>query len=260
MKIVTHDGTFHADEISGISMLSHYGYASAIERKGHVSSEELNDPDVIILDVGRVYDPVLRNFDHHQDSELPASNVLIADWLVKEGKMSKVVRGYLDKFLAYVSNVDRGVISGGGMAASFNAIIKAFNAANPSKNDVAFNKALHVGKEIMAAQIAIGERVEQDIERWKDLVLLGEGQHKVAVQESAEQIAGWNALAQEDGVIFLVMPNARGGWQLLSRDSQQFPIIPDLKQIFLHNAAFLAVYNEKQEAIDHALIMAVAMG
>jgi uncharacterized UPF0160 family protein len=64
MKIVTHSGRFHADEIFSCAALS-------ILNKGDVEIVRSRDPEVwatsdMAVDVGGVYDPGKGRFDHHQ--------------------------------------------------------------------------------------------------------------------------------------------------------------------------------------------------
>lgn len=64
--IATHDGTFHADEVLGCTMLSRY--TKEFENAKIVRSRDpkvLNTAD-LVLDVGGEYNPTTCRFDHHQ--------------------------------------------------------------------------------------------------------------------------------------------------------------------------------------------------
>jgi len=66
MRIVTHAGPAHRDEFIAISLLLFEKNPIAkIERK-NPTEEELQDPNVYVVDVGKKYEPELNNFDHHQ--------------------------------------------------------------------------------------------------------------------------------------------------------------------------------------------------
>ena len=61
----THDGTFHADEVTACALLCLFGL---IEVDKIVRTR---DPEVLarcqyVCDVGGVYDPKIKRFDHHQ--------------------------------------------------------------------------------------------------------------------------------------------------------------------------------------------------
>jgi uncharacterized UPF0160 family protein len=64
-SVGTHDGTFHADEVTACALLLTFGL---VDRERIVRSR---DPKVLeeceyVCDVGGIYDPALRRFDHHQ--------------------------------------------------------------------------------------------------------------------------------------------------------------------------------------------------
>jgi hypothetical protein len=80
--IITHPGGAHFDELLAISLIT--ASYKDIEFKIHrrkPTREELNNPEIWVVDVGNRFQPELKNFDHHQDLNLCASFVLIADFL-----------------------------------------------------------------------------------------------------------------------------------------------------------------------------------
>lgn len=63
--IVTHKGAAHRDDfLSTCIALAHYGLMPVYRRD--VTKEELEDPEVLVLDTGEKYEPEKLNFDHHQ--------------------------------------------------------------------------------------------------------------------------------------------------------------------------------------------------
>ena len=86
MKILTHSGMAHFDEICAISVVLAKNSTKAhyIERR-EPSELELQDPNVWCIDVGGRYEPALHNFDHHQDIYLPASFVQVVDYFNLDG-------------------------------------------------------------------------------------------------------------------------------------------------------------------------------
>jgi hypothetical protein len=66
MKIITHPGQAHRDEfIACALLLAHCPEADSVERR-EPTPEELDDPEVMVVDVGGQHDPLKSNFDHHQ--------------------------------------------------------------------------------------------------------------------------------------------------------------------------------------------------
>lgn len=81
-KIVTHNGHAHFDEFLAISLVlaRHEDTHFYIERRDP-KKEELENPDIWVIDIGDRHEPHLKNFDHHQDLNLPASFVQVAEYL-----------------------------------------------------------------------------------------------------------------------------------------------------------------------------------
>lgn len=73
MKIVTHNGDFHSDELLAVAALRiHYG-------REQCDIVRTRDPEVVtsgdvVVDVGYVYDPETKRFDHHQKEGAGAHN------------------------------------------------------------------------------------------------------------------------------------------------------------------------------------------
>lgn len=80
MKIITHGGTSHRDELiaCSIALVLDPGINIIERRAGKITDKEYEDPETYIIDVGRRYEPDLNNFDHHQDKGLPCSMRLVA--------------------------------------------------------------------------------------------------------------------------------------------------------------------------------------
>jgi uncharacterized UPF0160 family protein len=66
--LCTHSDTFHCDEVMAASMLLNlYRDIQIVRTRDPVKLEAYrNDPNVIVIDVGQVYDPALHCYDHHQ--------------------------------------------------------------------------------------------------------------------------------------------------------------------------------------------------
>ncbi len=77
--VVTHDTAFHADEVIAVALLRQAGFQFEITRTRDpkILGEAIADNNILVLDVGGVYDPAMLNFDHHQalDTQLILPNV-----------------------------------------------------------------------------------------------------------------------------------------------------------------------------------------
>ena len=101
----THDGSFHADEVTACSLLLLFG---RIDRDQIVRTR---DPDLLnrcdyVCDVGGIYDPKQRRFDHHQiNYQGPLSSAgMILLYLKEEGTISPSLYDMLNRTL--VQGVD----------------------------------------------------------------------------------------------------------------------------------------------------------
>lgn len=68
MKILTHNGVWHADEVTAIAIILMAFPDSEIERTRDAGrlAEALADPNTIVVDVGHEHSAERNNFDHHQ--------------------------------------------------------------------------------------------------------------------------------------------------------------------------------------------------
>ncbi|XP_055933485.1 MYG1 exonuclease-like isoform X1 [Argiope bruennichi] len=85
VKIGTHNGTFHCDEVLACSLLKHakpeYKNAEIVRSR---NMDILNEC-VIVVDVGAVYEPSCHRYDHHQRSFNHTMNTLNSEypWTIK---------------------------------------------------------------------------------------------------------------------------------------------------------------------------------
>ena len=62
--IITHPGGAHKDDFLACSVLLSNHSVSIFRRDP--TEQELEDPEVAVVDIGHQHDPQLNNFDHHQ--------------------------------------------------------------------------------------------------------------------------------------------------------------------------------------------------
>lgn len=107
MKAITHAGDAHADEFIALAIIvaataNGENSIDTIARRDP-TQEELDDPDVWVVDVGGVYDPAKRNFDHHG---VPGTEGRCAFDLVLEHFQRQVVAAAASPWLAFKSSLD----------------------------------------------------------------------------------------------------------------------------------------------------------
>lgn len=109
-EIVTHSGQFHTDELMAISLLARFHFKKDVTdlkivrtRDPKILEAANQSKDVFILDVGRLHNPDMLCFDHHQSDpnlvwtddskiyqdKLPKKSAcgLIFDWLLKTNQL-----------------------------------------------------------------------------------------------------------------------------------------------------------------------------
>lgn len=125
MKIVTHDGTFHIDEVFAIALLKKF-VKKNIEvirtRDEIVLNKSKEDKNIFVVDVGGEFNFSMRNFDHHQrefdkrwaDGGLYSSCGLIWNFLKKKGYLkkynNKTIKNVEEKLIKKIDSHDNGDI------------------------------------------------------------------------------------------------------------------------------------------------------
>lgn len=249
--ILTHPGTRHADETLAIVHLWNQLGVIPVRFSYTPTEDEFNDPEIIVLDIGRRYQPSLNNFDHHHDPELPATNLLVLRHFPLEPKVQEKIERYL---FDYVDKVDRGdivekVSTDEVFRPTFNSAIRNCNAISDDDMEV-WDAATSIAIPFYKAALAAATKSVADEGRWNTEVTKYPG---YAIHNSTDPITGWQGYAEEDNIFFLLTPNKRGGWQIISRDSINYKIPYHPDQTFLHNSGFLAAYETMVQAENHVL-------
>ncbi len=138
LQLVTHNGPFHADDVLAAALIRLF-------LDGDATVTRSRDPKVweqadIVFDVGHVFDPQTRRFDHHQrEYEGNRSSAgMVLDYLENEGHVPGPLAARLRESLVdYVDAVDVG-------------------ARQPDEGVPCFSMLIGV----------LNERAEEDFDRW----------------------------------------------------------------------------------------------
>ncbi len=179
----THDGLFHADEVTACALLLHYGqvYRDKIIRTRDTSILETCD---FVCDVGGIYNPEKKRFDHHQVSYKGSmsSAGMVCKWLFDQKIIGQELYDYLkDQFVSGVDENDNGLSDSAKGHSSFSDIVDSFNPpgynAAPSEIEASFNRALdfvlgYIGRLIEKYRAAYASlyEVKRAMERDSDLL------------------------------------------------------------------------------------------
>lgn len=144
----THDGSFHADEVSACALLLLF---ERIDRKKILRSrcQSVLSQCEYVCDVGGVYDPVQKRFDHHQlDYNGPLSSAgMILAFLRDEEDISEELFTFLnDSLIKGVDEHDTGAVTPLVGHCSFSGVIHNFLPvrydASEEEKERAFYEAL----------------------------------------------------------------------------------------------------------------------
>lgn len=78
LKIITHPGSSHRDEVIAIAIILGYNDGPFEILRREPTREEIDDPGVYVVDVGGVHDPSRLCFDHHQERGIDCAAHLVA--------------------------------------------------------------------------------------------------------------------------------------------------------------------------------------
>ncbi|WP_019615699.1 MYG1 family protein [Psychromonas ossibalaenae] len=260
IQLVTHNGTFHADEVSAVALLHVYGiidYPSLnIIRTREM--DVINQAD-IVLDVGGIHDPDKRRFDHHQIVNGRVSSAgLVWQWIKQQGGE---VNRQIDRFVDAVDKHDCGVQKMPGF--SFAEIIASYNHGdvfNESRQQRQFYEALKIAVTFIADLKVKQERLIKTQEIIKRSQIYHIGKCRILILD--EYAYDWTALIHGQSryskithVVWFV--KAKNEWciQIPTVKAGSFDLVyrkllPDDKAAFVHQNGFLAVYKSKEALVN----------
>lgn len=260
-KVITHNGTFHADEVIAIALLGfleEYDFNIFRSRDKQVIDEALLRDNVIVLDVGFQYDPQMNNFDHHQDLKLHSAAGLI--WNEVKSKLfgdDYIAISYFSEFIAAIDMVD---VNRSNIYAQLNelpngfrnvsSLIGAFNR-DPSNDNLQsdqFLKALNFANEIIENEIVSAKEKAKAEREYNDREIMT---NNVAIFDVFSPI--WKEKGEHQ---FAILPH-HSGWQIQTRDSSVAVIPESIKNvpsfIFRHASGFMATAKDRKDLVLFAL-------
>jgi len=254
--IVTHNGNAHFDEFLALSLIL------AVEKDVHFYIErreptlsELDDPDIYVVDIGNRYEPERRNFDHHQDLNIPASFVLVADYLKVSSYLSH------SPWWQFKDRIDRR--GGFRMARDFglesldpmHSPLETFMLKQFSKSPLSVYQQM---KLFGADLIESGRALEEQIAFWRQCQMVQLKDKRVAIaltEDTTGSLPFFDTLSDPPHI--RVNYDGRGeGWSLSTvRDAEgvNFARIAHLPEIkFAHKNGFIAK-THKRLPLDRVL-------
>ena len=164
MRVVTHSGPFHADEVFAYALLRVFlGEELELLRTRDAALIARAD---IAIDVGGEYDPPRRRFDHHQRAyHGPLSSAgMVLSWLEHAGKLSvRLAAQVRADWVDYIDAVDNGRRSPGGGVPCLSLIVAtlAEQAHSPADFDARFLEAAAMCEGVLRGLVAMEHRSEE---------------------------------------------------------------------------------------------------
>lgn len=245
MRIMTHSGPFHADDIIGVANALYFVRLGAVEdahpkivrtRDQVLLAEGLKDAFTIMVDVGGVYDRDMLNFDHHfvgsplrESGEPFAAAGLTAEALH--------VSDSLDELCRRVDLADNGVHQKGW---SLSTTIHKCNPGTGDGNfDVRFNYLVKLALELVYEVVhgvdvvlAVNRfendwQVRQWVAEYEEALVASEVRVREAFQQEGPlvELAQYEPALMEtahlapEGKVYTVYPSPNGEWMV-----QQIPV------------------------------------
>ena len=271
----THDGTFHADEVTACALLL---LNDLIDRDKIVRTRDIEKLNTFefVCDVGGVYDPKIKRFDHHQiDYKGTLSSAgMILQYLLDENIISDTLYEYFNRSLIIgIDAVDNGQTTQKIGHCSFSGVITNFVPANHGADDDTLFKAFQETLDFVFGHLqrllerflyikSCQEKVKESMQKGQDVLIF---------DESLPWMENFFELEVESHpALFVIMP-AGEHWKLrgippsydqkmkvrkllpkhwaglLEEELSKITRIPGA--IFCHKGRFISIWKTKEDAL-----------
>lgn len=262
----THSGYFHTDDVVATAFLLMLNPLIKVHRVKDIDEEVKCCEEKIVYDIG------LGKYDHHQDNRqintygypYSAFGLLWEDYgreLLEIKGFKKIEEGFLRFRDEIVSKIDQGDNCGYADVPCFyeNVVINNFNSkwyeSNNDANfqDKQFNKAVEYASLLL----------DNWLRKTYSLVEMSETEQRIlndALDNSENGIVilkeniPWRNYVNKDDqrVKIIINKNPRGGYNVISKDTNIIPIMPNEFFSFVHPSNFMGIANSLHDAISGA--------
>ena len=271
----THDGAFHADEVTACALLLLYGLIDQDKIIRTRNQKELDKLEYV-CDVGGIYDSKIKRFDHHQieyKGSLSSAGMILK-YLQGEGLIEDEFYHYINRALVIgVDAIDNGQITQKLGHCSFSGVITNFVPCDYGMDSTGLDKAFYQALDFALGHIkrsrerflyikSCKEAVNESMKKGQDYLLF---EKPMPWMENFFELDGAGHPA-----LFVIMPSGeywklRGippsydqkmkvrkplpkKWAgLLEEDLQKVTNIKGA--IFCHKGRFISIWKTKEDAI-----------
>lgn len=221
---LTHGGVFHADEVFATAILWMAGLIEAVVRTFAVPADL--PEGVIVYDIGGIYDPDARRFDHHIEDfdmgragdpdkiKFSSAGMIWAKYGLELCGGNEAVWAAVDQSLIRgIDAVDNGQATPGiGNAMSVSSAVSAFNPNwdDPQDFDGAFIKAVEFARGLLERELqtAVSRELAASI-------------MAKAIEEAGDspilvlpRFVPWQTYVADTRFMYVVFPSIRGGYMV----------------------------------------------
>ncbi len=259
LKIATHEGISHSDEVFAIALIKEVYENIEVTRLSH-QTEEFRGFDLVV-DIGRKYDGD-KYLDHHQDLEIEVSNMLVLQMLRDKGVIRDFEYKALEPLYKKISEFDRGM--GEVEVDSIVDFISSFNSDDVYSEEQygCFLEALDCAQGYVHRILERARKLEANKEK---LSACKEVKH--GILEMPEYIQGWETIIFDipklDKIDIVVwydknqntwkiqqVPDAPGSFGRRGRKIVKLDPLPDGCQ-FLHAGEFFGVFETREALLKY---------
>lgn len=271
----THDGTFHADEVTACALLAVFGLIDEESIHRTRNPEKLEQCEYV-CDVGGVYDPQRKLFDHHQvayTGELSSAGMVLK-YLKDTGLLESDEYDFINRSLVLgVDAHDNGKAASIKGYCTFSNVVSNFAPiqydASPEEQNAAFMEAFHFAsghlmrlRDRYRYMRSCREIVSNRMKEYKDCLIFEDGlpwiesffelggEHHPALfvimpSGSHWKLRGIPPSFEERMKVRLLLPHHWAG--LLDDELRQVSGIPGA--VFCHKERFISVWKTREDAL-----------
>lgn len=280
-SVAVHNGSFHADEVMACALLVTF---DLVDKDKIFRTRDMQKMAACeyVCDVGGIYDPATKHFDHHQvdyQGKLSSAGMILL-YLKEEGIIPEALYHWINDHLVYGIDLhDNGLVTTERGLCSFSGVIHYFNPVeHDADTDEPFNRALDFTLGHLSRLIDRFKYIQECNEIVKKAMDASDGKlmefdRSISWLDSFFQLGGDNHSAE-----FLIMPSGEQ-WKLrgippsyeermqvrrplpkewaglMNNDLKKVSGIPGA--VFCHKGRFISIWETKEDAL---LAYKIAMG